>query len=295
MAVSVIVRTELLDVDTPGATMRPFGRWPVRDVTSGTLERFRAARRQQSHVTAKDADGHERRRRTGGRVATNRNLALLRAAFNWAILNDLCERSPFKKGDVTAVKLSKESSRRRRLEGDEEQRLLAACDPILMNPKTKQPMPEQPPPRLRPIIEAAIETGCRLGELLSLQWRQVRLSDTRSEIVLEQSKTKTRTERRVPVSSRLKAILDMRRKDPAGNDLPGDGYVFGNAIGQRTHSIKTAWRLACRRAGIHDLHFHDLRRRRARVGSKAACRYKPLGIGWDTRTSARPARTLNRR
>jgi integrase len=258
---SVIVRTPILDVDdTTGASLRPFGDWPVRSVTTGVLERFRAARRPQSAAATKDPDGRERRRRIGGTVATNRNLALLRAAFNWGILNDLCDVTPFKKGTVTAVKLSKESSRRRRLEGDEEQRLLAACDPIIRNPKTKQPMKEQPPPRLRPLVEAALETGCRLGELLSLQWRQVRLTDARSELVLSASKTKTRRERTVPVSSRLKVILEMRRKDPAGEDLPGDAHVFGNAIGQKTESIKAAWRLACRRAGIQDLHFHDLRR-----------------------------------
>ena len=31
-------------------------------------------------------------------------------------------------------------------------------------------------------------------------------------------------------------------------------------MGERIGSIKTAWRNTCRRAGIGDLHFHDLRR-----------------------------------
>jgi integrase len=35
--------------------------------------------------------------------------------------------------------------------------------------------------------------------------------------------------------------------------------VFGNQIGGRVRSIKTAWRATCRRAGISDLRFHDLR------------------------------------
>jgi integrase len=35
---------------------------------------------------------------------------------------------------------------------------------------------------------------------------------------------------------------------------------FGNEIGQRTRSIKIAWRLASKRAGVVDLHFHDLSR-----------------------------------
>jgi integrase len=36
--------------------------------------------------------------------------------------------------------------------------------------------------------------------------------------------------------------------------------VFGNEVGQRVGSIKVAWQAACRRAGVVDLHFHDLRR-----------------------------------
>ncbi len=56
------------------------------------------------------------------------------------------------------------------------------------------------------------------------------------------------------------AILEMRRNDPAGEPHGPQAYVFGDEIGQRRGRIITAWRLACRRAKIVDLHFHDLRR-----------------------------------
>ena len=36
--------------------------------------------------------------------------------------------------------------------------------------------------------------------------------------------------------------------------------MFGNEVGQRVGSVKTAWGNTCRRAGISNLHFHDLRR-----------------------------------
>jgi DNA-binding transcriptional MerR regulator len=42
-----------------------------------------------------------------------------------------------------------------------------------------------------------------------------------------------------------------------------DAYVFGNAVGERLDSIKTAWKATCGRAGIEDLHFHDLQREAA--------------------------------
>ena len=52
----------------------------------------------------------------------------------------------------------------------------------------------------------------------------------------------------------------MRRLDAEGEKRKPTDYVFGNAAGEQIKSIKTAWKLACRRAGIVGLHFHDLRR-----------------------------------
>ena len=78
--------------------------------------------------------------------------------------------------------------------------------------------------------------------------------------MLAASKTKTHDNRSILVSSELRAVLKMRRTDPTGQPLQPDAYVFGNAVRERLTSIKTAWRNTCRRAGIEDLHFHDLRR-----------------------------------
>jgi integrase len=250
-------------LELPTGLPLAFGQWLVVDVGIGALEKFRAARRTSTIVTATDQDGQQRARRKGGEPTTNRDLGLLRAMFNWAIRLDWADTTPFKKSTETVVKLTKESARRRRLEGDEGERLLKACDPVLMNPnpKVKAPLFVQPPPRLRPIVEAAIETGCRRGELLSLQWWQVKdLKGANARLDLPAAKTKTKRDRIVPISSRLKGILEMRRNDPAGEPHGPQAYVFGNEIGLRTRSIKTAWRLACRRAKINDLHFHDLRR-----------------------------------
>ena len=95
----------------------------------------------------------------------------------------------------------------------------------------------------------------RLGELLSLQWHQVG-----ADLFLPAGKTKAKKPRRVPISTALRAVLDARRNDPAGDPLPPEAFVFGDEIGRRRGSIKTAWRLTCQRAKITGLHFHDLRR-----------------------------------
>ncbi len=195
---------------------RKFGEWKAADITREAIEAFRLQR---------------------PRVAGNRDLACLRAMFNWAVLTGLVPATPFKVGTVSAVKLAREESRSRRLQPGEDERLLLAAG------------------GLRDLIVAALETGCRRGELLSLQWHQVR-----GDLFLPAGKTKAKKPRRVPVSVALRTVLDARRLDPAGEPLPPSAFVFGDEVGRRRGSIKTAWRLSCLRAKIEGLHFHDLRR-----------------------------------
>lgn len=220
------------------------GDWLVSDVTADTLEQLREARLVRS-VQTRD----KRVNVLGGKVAANRSLRLLRAAFNWGLRTGTVKTSPFRREGISAVRLTKEASRSRRLQGDEGDRLLAACGP-----------------HLRFVVEAALETGCRRGELLSMEWQQLELG-SRPEVWLPEGKTKTAVARRVPISTRLKALLEMRRTalrtalDLQDDEpLPDDVYVFGNEIGQRQDGIKTAWGSACARARIDGLRFHDLRR-----------------------------------
>ena len=198
-------------------------------------------------VSTADIKTVQAARRSHGLVDCNRLMARLRHLFNWAIAEGLTERRPFKRGDLTLVKLDAhaERERTRRLQPGERERRLAHATPYL-----------------QALITAALSTGCRRGELLSLQWSQLQRDEQGDTqvIVLPASKTKTHDLRVIPVSSDLRAVLEMRRTDPTGQPLPPDAYVFGNAVGDPLTSIRTAWRNTCRRAGIHDLHFHDLRR-----------------------------------
>lgn len=251
------------------------GDWRVTDIATDTVERFREIRRGQGVSPA----------------GVNRNLQSLRAMFNWAIRVGYLESTPFKRHSLAVVKISKadEPPRARRLNPDtnEEAQLLAACGP-----------------HLRAVVECALETGMRRGEILSLQWSQIEGATierdevpardldlhllqlalkwvTRAEIVLPASKTKTRRDRRIPISTRLRAVLAMRRFDPKGDPLPADASVFGNAIGQRVGDVGRAWETAVLRSHSQqpkftetcnltaesrgalaaiDLHFHDLRR-----------------------------------
>jgi integrase len=131
---------------------------------------------------------------------------------------------------------------------------------------------------LRDLLIGLIDTGCRKGELLNLRWKDVRLED--GIIILQAEATKTNTARAVPISTRLKAVLEMRRTGPDGEELPADAFVFGTETGERRRSVHHGWAIAVLRARGHepefvrgkispksratfqqiDLHMHDLRR-----------------------------------
>jgi len=176
--------------------------------------------------------------------------------------------TPFKKGTETIVQMFGEQKRERRLQpayGEqqgEQERVFNAANP-----------------HLQALIVAALETACRVGELLSLQWHQVRWD--LNEIHLPAKKTKALRRRDLPMSQALRAVLEMRRTDPHGRDYPSTAYVFGDVGGARVKSVKTAWEnvvlkahgvtvkrektgrltAACREAfAAIDLNFHDLRR-----------------------------------
>jgi integrase len=198
----------------------PLGAWRISTITTDVVRQFRRLR---------------------PRVQGNRDLGLLRAAFNWAIANGLLKASPFRVENVPIIKIGREPARSRRLQPGEAEILLLAAG------------------RLRDIVVAALETGMRRGEILSLQWHQVRFAP-RAELFLPAPKTKGRRDRRVPISSMLREVLERRRIDPSGAELPPAAYVFGDEVGRPRRSMKTSWQNACRRATITDLHFHDLRR-----------------------------------
>ena len=87
------------------------------------------------------------------------------------------------------------------------------------------------------------------GELLKLHWCDVSLA--RGEIVIRAEHTKDREKRVLPVSSRLRKLLEVRRDSPDGSPLPPATYVFGDEIGRRVGSVKRAWQTAVLRAHGH--------------------------------------------
>ena len=173
--------------------------------------------------------------------------------FNWAIRKGYVTLTPFKVGSEAAIALEREIPRNKRLQdADAEQRLLDAANP-----------------HLRGVITAMLDTACRPGEILSLQWREVSLD--RRELTIRAEKEKTRRERIIPIFTRLMAMLEMRRADPAGCELPSDAYVFGDALGQRVKSVQGAWTNARKAARLGDFQLRDL-------WHEAASRFDEAGV-----------------
>ena len=122
--------------------------------------------------------------------------------------------------------------RDRRLQGDEEKRLLAACGGARNR-------------WLAHFVALAIETGMRRGELLGLLWDNVDLERRTALLPL----TKNGDSRGVPLSSRAVDVL--RALPPSTN-----GRVFGELTRE---ALKQSFNRAARRAGITGLRVHDLR------------------------------------
>jgi len=131
--------------------------------------------------------------------------------------------------DIKRPKVS--ASRTRRLVDDEESKLMEAL------PKVH-----------RMILRFALATAMRRGEILSLLWSNINLEARVAVLPF----TKNGEERRVPLSSKAVAILKQQK---ASIIQSIDGKVFDvNPI-----SLDKSWRKACKKAGISDLRFHDLR------------------------------------
>lgn len=98
------------------------------------------------------------------------------------------------------------------------------------------------------ILRFALATAMRRGEVLSLLWSNINLEARVAVLPM----TKNGDERRVPLSNEAIAVLKQQK---ATTVQPITGKVFDLS----PISLDKAWRKACKKAGIGELRFHDLR------------------------------------
>ncbi|MBR1231966.1 site-specific integrase [Bradyrhizobium sp. AUGA SZCCT0182] len=137
---------------------------------------------------------------------------------------------------------------------------------------------------LRPLLIFLLYTGARVGEALWLDWRDVDLRRAHVQF----PKTKNGEPRGVPLHPRAVAALanlDGRSAEvfrrPDGKPYSRPKKPGDTSAGTR---IKTAFKAACRRAGITDFHPHDCRHTWATwhyANNHDFTKLKVLG-GWKT-------------
>lgn len=105
------------------------------------------------------------------------------------------------------------------------------------------------PAHLRPVVSFALTTGCRMGEILNLEWTRVDLN--RRVAWLEHGTTKNGDGRGIPLNT--DAVLALRAAEG------GHGRWCFTYRGQRMERVGSGWKRALRRVQITEFRFHDLR------------------------------------
>jgi integrase len=158
----------------------------------------------------------------------NKELQILSRMFSLGVKWRLCEVNPLR-----AVERLKDPKRPPRfLSVDEIARLLKAAERS----------------HLHPVILAALHTGMRKGELLSLQWND---ADFEKGMITVWA-SKTSTYRMVPMTPLLAETLRAMEGTKESKFL----FTYG---GKPTHDLKQGFGTLLKTAGITNCRFHDLR------------------------------------
>jgi len=188
-----------------------------------------------SQITPKEIDDYKLHMLNSGYkpASVNRELACLKYLYNLAIRR----KRYFSVNPVSEVEyLDEGEGITRVLTPAEEERLLSNSPPLLAS-----------------IVMIALNTGMRKMEILSLKWDYIDLK--KNLIIIPQTNTKAKKTRVIPVNSLVRTVfLEIKIKSQ------GSSYVFPSEsknghISWITHSFGSS----CKRAGINNFRFHDLR------------------------------------
>lgn len=137
--------------------------------------------------------------------------------------------------------LKESPPRPRYLSIEEEARILAAASPAVAG-----------------AIKFAIDTGLRKEEQFSLTWSDVNLD--RGEITVRGANSKNSRDRTVPILPRTRAVLLGLERHPKIKTVFWHTDLRGRRAARRFNTMDRGLKAACRRAGVSDVRWHDLRR-----------------------------------
>ena len=184
------------------------------------------------HLSVSDVRQYrDLRLKTISPITLKRELAVLSSAINHASKEwGICVA----KNPIRSITIPRTiNSRSRRIESGEEEKLLSASG------------------ELKRLIILALETGMRRGEILNIKKSHINFTLQTLLIPL----TKTDTPRTIPLSSKAIAAL---REQLRGSEkvIPIEETTFFSYMPK---NVTQAFRRLCKRQGIDNLHFHDLR------------------------------------
>ena len=191
------------------------------------------AQRKVGELRFTDIDGLHRKISHRAPVQANRNLALLRKAFNLAMLWGWMKTNP-----AIGIQANPEVSRTRYLNSKEIKRLMQALASSASRTSSDA-------------ILFMLLTGCRRGEAFKATWDQF---DPELRVWTKPAATtKQRKIHRIPVSTAVSELL--RKRERSTNNA----YVFASHTGNALTDVKKTWARICEVADLEEVRLHDLR------------------------------------
>ena len=191
-------------------------------------------------------EAYKKARRDGGSspATVNRDVACLRNMMNMAVQWKDLQVNPI--AGVKGLMLHEDNEVMWVLSPEEEYRLLDEC----------HKRPQKGAKYLRDLVEFALYSGMRQGEIFGLRWVNVHVEES----YLLATDTKTHQDRAVPMNRTMKEILIRRMEDQRE-------YVFTNSAGGKLTVLTNAFWRAVKESGLIRwdggkkvrFRFHDLR------------------------------------
>ena len=181
---------------------------------------------------------HQTVGKQNGPYLANRVVSLLRAVINRAIRDHEMDLP----NPANAITFYREEKRARRLMAEELPAFFKAVE-------------EEPNRDIRDFVMVSLFTGARKSNVLAMRWSDISLERGLWVIPAAQSKTSKALD--VVLGSFVIELLQTRR------GLSESDFVFPGRSGRSNdHMVdpKFGWDRICKRAGLENLHLHDLRR-----------------------------------
>jgi integrase len=220
-----------------------FGEMDLKKLDETDIDDYIEARRETPYYT-KTKKGVVVKEKFPVNATLNREIATLKRVCSVAVEKKLMRFNP-----AQDYKLFREGSRERFLSREEVARLLEEC-------KTEH---------LRFAVVLALNTGLRIDGVLTLRWDEIDFRRNEIVKIVKHHRSKPAKPVRVPLTASLRSELKLRRLKTGGS-----AFVFPSPVTEdREGNVRgdchirpdadIGFKTACKRAGIEDFRFHDLR------------------------------------